>query len=259
MDLGEVGGQSGGRLAGVRPPVTVDDKGAAKADQTRQAHREGDRALRCLVVGAVLHDEVEAPARPPQRLDRHAGLRAQEREPRDLPEPEPALGEADDDGVALDGRHVPWRHPLAQQVQLRSTPEADKQDGRARRQAHHVERLAPVLLAHAGPVAVERVDRQHRAVQHELPVGAHVDHLDESGERRSRPVEDALVYQRRGEDQRGAMRMTPSSRIVSAFSMTTAPMAFSSMDCLSVPRGLVRRPAWYHWCDMERLLPAVMR
>jgi hypothetical protein len=103
-----------------------------------------------------------------------------------------------------------------QEVDLRAAAEPDEKCGRARRQVDDGQRPPPVLALDARPVAVERQDRENIAGDDEPPLTPPVDDPDPV-----RPARARLVDRPRAApaNQRGCMRMAPSSRIVSPFNM----------------------------------------
>src|SRR6185369_12359031 len=126
----------------------------------------------------VLHDEVEpAPGRLETR--EHAlDVATEDLGARQAPQPEVALGDLEDHGVALHRRHEAWADTGGEQQELSATAQPDEERRGAAGHLHHVQRAAPVLALETRPVAGERDGRQRVAARDEPALVALIDDAD---------------------------------------------------------------------------------
>src|SRR5438445_4315680 len=218
------------RLRG-RPLVLVQHDGAARGQQPREASRQADRVGGRRRVRDVVHDEVEAVAAEPEPADGRGGVGAEDLEAVLGREAEPVLGDPDDERVVLDDGDARALDRAPEQVDLGTAAQAHQQDPRpAWEAARRGEGARPVLALGRRPVAAGEVDRLDFPADHQPALRPALDDADAPRERRARLEQDRApaapppprpAPRRDGArpDQRGCIRIAPSSRIASPFSM----------------------------------------
>src|SRR5438132_40410 len=221
-------------------PAAASRPGGEPRMEVGRASRQADRVGGRRRVRDVVHDEVEAVAAEPEPADGRGGVGAEDLEAVLGREAEPVLGDPDDERVVLDDGDARALDRAPEQVDLGTAAQAHQQDPRpAWEAARRGEGARPVLALGRRPVAAGEVDRLDFPADHQPALRPALDDADTPRERRARLEQDRApaappdprAAPRRGgprPGQRGCIRIAPSRRIVSPFSMAFSMISRAS-------------------------------